>query len=131
MIKILASNFASSTNVNTASLASMKTTIDDLIKNINDVDKTLKSIFDFISSGNDVIDVSFKGFYGFMIFFSVFALIGTILTVCCNKYGCRHLMYFSCIFIFLATLVTFLLAFIFSVLFPVFTWTCSYLNYSL
>lgn len=129
-IKLLASNFGTA-SVNTATLTTMKTTVDDLVKSINDMEKNMKIFLNFLSLPKSYGNIGLQGFYGFMMLFSTLALIGALLTVCCNKYGCRHLMYFSCIFIFLATLLTFFIAFLFSILFPVFTWMCSYLDYSL
>lgn len=131
LIKEFAFNFGNAAGVNSGSLASMKTTVNDLITNINDMDKNMKTFLGFLSTPKSYGNVGLQGFYGFMILFSTFALIGALLTVCCNKYGCRHLMYFSCMFIFLATLITFFIAFLFSILFPIFTWMCSYLDYSL
>ena len=43
-------------------------------------------------------------------------LLGALLTACCNKYGCRHLMYFSCLFLFLGALIGFFIAVIFSII---------------
>lgn len=70
-------------------------------------------------------------FFGVVIGFSCLALLGALLTVCCDKYGCRHLMYFSCLFLFIGALVGFFISTLFSVLVPFFTWTCSYLDYTI
>jgi hypothetical protein len=130
-IKTMASNFGSAAGVSTASLNSMKTTVDDLVTNLKDMDKLMKTFLGFLSAPGDYGSVGLQGFYGFLILFSFFTLLGALLTVCCNKYGCRHLMYFSCIFLFIGTLLTFFIAFFFSILVPLFTWTCSYLNFTL
>ena len=133
-IKTLASNFATATSggsVSTSSLNTMKTSVDQLVTNLNDMDKLMKTFLTFLSTPADYGNVGLQGFYGFLILFSFFALLGALLTACCNKYSCRHLMYFSCIFIFIGTLITFLIAFLFSIMVPIFTWSCSYLNTTL
>ena len=130
-IKLAAATFGSDAGVSSAALTSMKTTVDDLVTNINDMDGLMKNFLSLFSTPKSYGNVGLQGFYGFLILFSFFALIGVLLTVCCNKYGCRHLMYFSCVFIFIATLLTFIIAALFSIIVPLFTWTCSYLNYSM
>ena len=76
-------------------------------------------------------NMGLQAFYGVFIGFGFFALLGTLLTVCCDKYGCRYLMYFSCIFLFIVGLIGFLISSILSFVVPVTTWGCSYLDVTL
>jgi hypothetical protein len=70
-------------------------------------------------------------FYGVFIGFSTLALLGALLTVCCDKYGCRHLIYFSCIILFIVGLIGSLLATFFSIFLPGLTWGCSFIDTAL
>jgi len=92
------------------------------------MDTSLGNYLDFVNMPSDYGTMGMQIFYGIMIAFSFFALIGALLTACCNKYGCRHLMYFSCIFLFLIGLIGFLVSVLFSILVPILTWTCSYMD---
>ena len=73
-------------------------------------------------------NMGLQAFYGVFIGFASLALLGTLLTACCDKYGCRHLIYFSCLIMFLVGLIGALLSTLFSFLIPAFTWGCSYLD---
>lgn len=84
-----------------------------------------------MKTGGDNGNMGLQAYYGVMIGFSFFALLGGLLTVCCDKYGCRHLMYFSCVVLFVATLIGFFLATIFSVIVPAMTWGCDFIDVSL
>ena len=72
-----------------------------------------------------------QAFYGVFIGFGFFALLGALLTACCDKYGCRYLMYFSCVFLFIVGLIGFLIATIISLIIPATTWGCSFLDVTL
>ena len=127
-IKLAAAAFASDAGVDNAALDSMKNTVDEIITNINDMDGLMKNFLSLFSTPKSYGNVGLQGFYGFLILFSVFALIGVLLTVCCNKYGCRHLMYFSCLFLFVVGLLGFFISFILSIIIPPATWGCSWFD---
>ena len=73
-------------------------------------------------------NMALQAFYGVFIGFSFFALLGALLTACCDKYGCRHLMYFSCLFLFLVGFLGFFISFILSIIIPPATWGCSWFD---
>jgi len=130
-IKSSANSFSTQIATIQSQITPMRTTIDNLISNVNTMDSSLSSFLSMLSLGSRFGNTGMMGFYGFLIAFSLFSLIGVILTCCCDKPGCRNLMYFSCAFLFLAGLATFIIAVLFSFLVPVFTWTCDYLTVAL
>lgn len=106
----------------------MKTTIDNLIADVKNMDDGLGGFLSLLSYPKNFGNIGMQGFYGFLIAFSFFAILGALLTACCDKPGCRHLMYFSCIFLFIGGFIAFWIAVIFSIFVPIFTWTCSFLD---
>lgn len=68
----------------------------------------------------------FQAFYGASLGFAIFSLIGVVLMTFCDKYKCRYLMYFSCIFMFLIGIIGFLIAAIFSLIIPIYYWGCEW-----
>lgn len=114
-----------------SSITSMNSTIQSLIADVTSMDSSLGSLISLINIPATYANVGMQGFYGALVGFSVFGLLGLIVTSCCHKAGCRHLMYFSCFLLFLIGWVVFLIAVLFSFLVPVFTWTCSYLDVAL
>lgn len=127
-IKNSSNNFNTQTATISSQVSSMQTTINNLITNVKDMDSGLGTYLSYLNYPGSYGNIGMQGFYGFLIAFSFFALLGVLLTVCCDKAGCRHLMYFSCIFLFIGALFAFLIAVLFSFLVPLFTWTCQYLN---
>ena len=101
------------------------------MSSISSVDSNLESPLKNFETAGDNGNLGLQAFYGVFIGFSFFALLGVLLTVCCDKYGCRHLMYFSCVFLFIVGLVGFILVSFISVAIPVITWGCSYLDVTL
>lgn len=106
----------------------MRTNIDNLATNVKDMDSQLGGFLSILKTPGDFGNMGMQGFYGFLICFSFFTMVGVLLTVCCDKPGCRHLMYFSCIFLFIGALLAFFVAVLFSFFVPFFTWTCDYIN---
>lgn len=109
----------------------MTTQVSNLVNDIDGMDSSFGSMIGLLSMPGSFGDMGMQGFYGFLIAFSFFALLGALLTACCNKPGCRYLMYFACIFLFLGGLLSLLLSVLFSFLVPTFTWTCAYLDTTL
>lgn len=96
---------------------------------MNDMeDGVVTNLVSFLNKPKDYGEMGLQAFFGFMIGFSFLALLGGLLTACCNKYGCRHLMYFACIFLMLAGFIAFLFSVMLSIFVPIFTWTCSYID---
>lgn len=125
------SNAVTGNTVSTTSINDMKTTVTNLASDVNSMDSNLGTMLGFLSMPTTYGNMAMQGFYGFLIAFSFFALIGVLLTACCSKPGCRHLMYFSCMFLFIGALIGFFIASLFSIMVPLFTWTCSYIDYIL
>ena len=127
-MKDSASVFTSNTGQIDSSIAPMQITINNLIADVNKMDDNLGSFLSILKTPGTYGNVGMQGFYGFLIGFSFFSLLGVLLMACCDKTGCRHLVYLSCIFLFLGGLLTFIIAVMFSIMVPFFTWTCSYLD---
>lgn len=107
--------------------ANINTIADSVTKLDNNLNSPLKPLKAAGTNGN----MGLQAFYGVLIGFSFFTFLGSLLTVCCDKYKCRYLMYFSCIFLFLTGLLSFLLSSMFSMFIPPMTWGCSYLDVAL
>jgi hypothetical protein len=65
-------------------------------------------------------------FYGASLGLAVFSLIGVVLMTFCDKYKCRYLMYFACVFMFFIGIIGFLIATIFSIIIPFYYWGCEW-----
>jgi tetrahydromethanopterin S-methyltransferase subunit B len=117
-------------NINGA-VASIQTTLNGIISSITSADNNLGTYLSYFNSPGQYGSMGMQVFYGVLIGFSCLALLGALLTVCCDKYGCRYLMYFSCLILFIGALVGFVVSTLFSILVPAFTWTCSYLDNTL
>ena len=76
----------------------------------------------------DIIMVIIEVCYGLLIAFSFLSLLGVFLIVCCERYGCRYLTYVSCVFITFPTIFGLLVATVLSLLLPVMTWGCTFLD---
>lgn len=126
-----ASTFSGQVSTIQTQITPIQNTVTSLISSINSMDSGFTPILSFINKGNSFGSIGLQGYYGFLITFSFFSLLGVIVMCCCDKPGCRNLMYFSCIFLFIGAFVAFLIAVIFSVLVPVLTWTCDYLTVGL
>ncbi len=63
-------------------------------------------------------------FFGVIVGLSVLVILGALLMTFCEKYKCRYLIYFSCIFLFLIGIVGFLLSTLLSAIVPVVYFTC-------
>lgn len=115
----------------TTELDIMTDVVNDLVTDIEGMDSSFGAIVGLFSMPSSFGDMGMQAFYGFLIGFSFFALLGALLTACCNKPGCRFLMYFACIFLFIGGFLSLFISIIFSLLVPTFTWTCAYLDVTL
>ena len=114
-----------------SALTSITSEINGIVTSVNDADTSMESSFGNMETAGDNGNMALQAFYGVFVGFSAFALLGALLTVCCDKYGCRYLMYFSCVFLFLAGIIGFFIATILSIFIPPITWGCSYLDVTL
>lgn len=126
-----ATSFSGSFGTVSGQMANIQSNITTIVNSIQDVDKMVGSPLKLVKTAGDNGNMGLQAFYGVMIGFSFFTLLGALLTACCDKYKCRYLMYFSCIFLFLAGLIGFLLSTIFSAIIPPMTWGCSFIEVSL
>lgn len=108
----------------TAIITSVTNIRDQLVTADDSLGSTLKPATNVRTYGTMGVQV----FYGVVILFSFFAILGALLTACCDKYGCRHLMYFSCIFLFIIALFGFFISIILSIFVPLTTWACDFLD---
>jgi hypothetical protein len=127
-MKDSANVFSSNTGTINSQITPMQNTINNLISDVTKMDDNLGNFLSILKAPSSYGNVGMQGFYGFLIAFSFFSLLGALLMACCDKTGCRHLMYLSCIFLFLGALFAFIVAVIFSLMVPFFTWTCAYLD---
>jgi hypothetical protein len=70
----------------------------------------------------------FQIIYAVSLGLAVLTLIGVVLMTFCDKYKCRYLMYFACVFMFLFAFIGFLIAFFFSIIIPIMYWGCDWLS---
>lgn len=127
-IKSNSSTFSGQVATIQSSVSSIQTTLNSLISNVNSMDSGLGTYLGYLKIPKSYGNLGMQAFYGGLIGFSSLALLGLLLTACCDKTGCRYLMYFSCMFLFLAGFLAFFVSFLFSVFVPVFSWTCDYLT---
>lgn len=123
---LTALNTASPTIV--ASLGTTKDTVANYSTMLSDVDVSIGTLFSSTESLLPYVKLAFLGFFGAVLGFSVIALLGVIVMACFNKAGCRYLMYFSCVFMTLITILGSVLSFFLSILVPILFLTCSVLN---
>ena len=126
-----ASSFSTDQSSVSAQVTPIKNSITSIVNSVTDVDSKLDTPLNGVEAAGSNGNIGLQAFYGVFIGFSFFALLGVLLTACCDKYGCRHLMYFSCVFLFIAGLVGFLIVTIISILLPPVTWGCSYFDTTL
>lgn len=125
------STFSTSFGSVNTEIPNIQDNINTIVDSLDKVDKNLNSPLKLFKTAGSNGNMGLQAFYGVLIGFSFFALLGTLLTVCCDKYKCRYLMYFSCIFLFIAGLLSFLLSSFFSMFIPPITWGCSFLDVAL
>jgi hypothetical protein len=126
--KTQATSFSGTFATVSTQLTNIQGNISTISNSITSVDNSMNSPLKLVHSAGTSGNMGLQAFYGVLIGFSFFALLGALLTACCDKYKCRYLMYFSCIFLFLAGLIGFLLSTIFSAILPPMTWGCSFIE---
>lgn len=126
-----AATFKSNLSSVNSAVASIKNSISSIISSVTKMDSSIGGPIGMLGTVGQNGNMGLQAFYGVFIGFASLALLGTLLTACCDKYGCRHLIYFSCLIMFLVGLIGALLSTLFSILIPAFTWGCSYFDTTL
>ena len=70
-------------------------------------------------------------FFGVIVGLSILGILGAILMTFCDKYKCRYLIYFACSLLVIIGIVCFLLAMIFSLIVPVFYFSCEFIQFTI
>ncbi len=112
-------------------IGGIQDSVNSISSSIKSIDNSLGGPLGGANSAGKSGNMALQAFYGVFIGFGFLALLGTLLTACCDKYGCRHLIYFSCFIMFLVGIVSALLATLFSLFIPFMTWGCSFLDVTL
>ena len=119
-------------NATFSDISGQATSIQDatktMISSFTNIDTNLGNPLETVKYWGDTVDTLLKVFYSFFISFSFVALLGVFLTAFCHRYACRYLMYIACVFLFIIGVVGFILVVLLSVVIPVITWGCSYLD---
>lgn len=113
------SGFVSGSGGLTSSIGTMTTTLNNVQTQINDLDGSVYSALNILSTPKTIGTLVINLIYGIALGLAALALLGVILMTFCDKYKCRYLMYFSCVILFFIGIIGFLVAIIFSIIVPV------------
>ena len=127
-IKTGASAFAGGSGAFSSSIGSITNDLGKVKTQMNDLDKSLSSILDLMDTPKSAGTLVISLIYGVMLGLSILALLGVVLMTFCDKYKCRYLMYFSCVFLFFLGILGFLIAIIFSIIVPAMFLLCEWLD---
>ena len=105
--------------------------ISPLVDTVKATDTLLTSILKISHGIDNYFDQYAVVFYGCVLGFSVLTICGLVLIKCFKNVGCRHLLYFSCFFMFFLCLVGLIFSSALSLIIPIFYYSCDYLNASL
>lgn len=78
-----------------------------------------------------IVTTVVTAFFGVFIGLGVIGIIGVVLMTFCDKYSCRYLIYFVCLILTILGIISFLLAFLFSIITPVLYLGCDFINTSI
>lgn len=112
----------------TSGLDSVSTNVNSFYTMINGADTSLGTAFQTTTPLLNYIKLAIMVFFAVVIGLSVIALLGVITMACFDKVGCRHLMYISCIFMWLLSILGFLISFFLSFMIPLLYFGCSIAN---
>jgi hypothetical protein len=115
----------------TGAIGGVKSSIQTFVDQLNNGDQTIGNLLDTVQSPSAMITLGVQVFYGVIIGFTVLALLGVLLITFCDKFKCRYLMYFACLFLFLFGIIGFLLSVLFSLIVPILNISCDFISYSL
>lgn len=127
-IKVSANAFTGQVSNIQASITPMNTSLHAMIDDVVKLDDKLASLLSILDIPAKYANLIMQCFYGVLIGLSVLGVVGVLFTVLFRRIGCRHVMYTSCIGLFIIGWVAFIIAVVFSVLVPLLTWTCSFLD---
>ena len=130
-IKSNSNGFSSNTATFNSAISGITSSLSTLQTSVNNLDSNLKSGLSTMDAPKDMGSLVINLIYGIMLGLSCLALLGVVLMTFCDKYKCRHLMYFSCVFLFFLGLLGFLLAMIFSIIVPILYFACDWLSITL
>ena len=101
-----------------------------MISSLSTVDDSMTSIFITVNDLSGTITIVVTALFGVIIFFSILGITGALIMTFCNKFKCRYLVYFACVFLFIMGLIFFLLAVLFGALTPALYYGCTFLQTS-
>lgn len=127
-IKDNSNSFSGQVGTISGQIGNIRTTVDSLASDVTTMDNNMGTFLGYFKYPGDYGNMGMQILYGYLIGFSFFCLLGLLLMVCCDKVGCRHLMYLACFFLFLFAFIAFLIAVLTSIMVPLFTWTCQYID---
>lgn len=104
------------------------TTLSNFTTIISDADTSIGSTAGTADTYLEYLKYGFLGFYGAGIGIAVLGLLGVVIMSCFDKPGCRYLVYFSCVIMFILCIVGFLISFFMSLIIPVLYLVCSTIN---
>lgn len=128
-IAVAAGGFVNNSATFNSSISGAQGTLNSFTNIVVNGDKAISGYLS-MTSQSSMATMVVEIFYGVIIGFSLLALLGVLLMTFCDKYKCRHLMYFSCIFLFFIGIVGFLLSSLFSIIVPVLYLGCGFITTS-
>ena len=104
--------------------------LDSLKSLLTGLDSSFSSLNDAVSPIMNTVTLAVTAIFGVFIGLGVLSILGTVLMTFCDKYSCRYLVYFVCVILFILGIISFLLAFIFSIITPILYLGCDFINVS-
>lgn len=130
-IATAAQNFNTEASNFQSGVATLQSTITSFNNFFSNADNGSYSYMSDLTSKKPLINLGVQLVYGITIGIASLMLIGTLLVAFCDKTGCRYLMYFSCVLLFLIGIVGFMMTIIFSIVTPAIYFSCQFISYSL
>ena len=131
VLKAIGSNVDNFSN----QVGTLGTTIDSVVSTVNGTLGTISTFNGYLDTVNssispymNIITIVVTAFFGVFIGLGILGIIGVILMTCCDKYGCRYLLYFVCVILFVLGIISFLLSVLFSIITPVLYLGCDFIS---
>lgn len=121
-------NFSSQIGTVGSTIDSVVSTVNGTLGTISSFNGMLDSMGTIISPYTSITTTAVTAFFAVFIGLGILGIIGVILMTCCDKYGCRYLLYFVCLILFVLGIISFLLAVIFSIITPVIYLGCDFIS---
>jgi hypothetical protein len=125
-----ADSFAGQFGTIGTTITSALTPLDSLKDLMAGLDSSFSSVNDAVSPIMNIVTLAVTAIFGVFIGLGVLSILGTVLMTFCDKYSCRYLVYFVCVILFILGIISFLLAFIFSIITPILYLGCDFINVS-